>query len=249
MDRFLGRIGRALARAEEPGPPRLEALWPPFSDAPDRVALIAGSFDPMTIAHAALAEALTERAELVLFLYSVRTLPKQEGPRGRAGQPLLSPRDRVASLLAYVRLRPGLGVALCSHGLYADQAEAARAAFPEAELLFGVGSDKVVQLLDPAWYEAPSGERRDAALDRLFSLARMVYAGREGTDERLAEALVEAERWRDRLEVITLPPEVAGVSSRAVRDAVSRGREVEDLVPPEILPFVRRSEVGPPKPG
>lgn len=241
---FLGRIGRALARAEEPGPPRLELLWPPFSDTPRRVGLVSGSFDPMTVAHAALAESLRDRADLVLFLYSVRTLPKQEGPGGRAGQPLLSARDRVASLLAYVRLRPGLGVALSSHGLYADQAEGARRAFPEADLIFGVGADKVVQLVDPGWYED-----RDAALARLFSLARMAYAAREGEDERLTEALAGAREWGDRFEAITLTPEVAGISSRAVREALSRGRDVQHLVPPEVLPFVRRSETGPPRQG
>lgn len=236
---FLGRIGRALARAREPGPPRLEVLWPYSPGSPSRVGLVPGSFDPMTVAHAALAQALKRTCDLVLLLYSPATLPKEPAPGGEPGPAILSPSDRVASLLAYVRHREGMGVALCSHGLYADQADAARAAFPEAELVFGAGSDKLAQLMDPAWY----GERehRDAALQRLFSLARVSYAVREGEEERVVRALEEAGKWRDRIEKLVFPAALAGISSRSVRERLARGDDVSGLVPPEILPFVTRS--------
>jgi nicotinate-nucleotide adenylyltransferase len=232
---FLGRVGRALVRAEEPGPPRIEVLWPFAPGTPRRVGLVSGSFDPMTVAHAALADALRGSADLVLFVYSPRTLPKETGPGGEPGQPLLSPRDRVASLLAYARGRPGLGVALSSHGLYADQAEATSLVFPGAEIVFGMGSDKLAQLADPSWYED-----RDAALLRLFSLARVTYAVRRGQDEQLAAALGGLSRWADRIQALSLPFEVSDLASRAVREEVARGRDVGALVPWEVLPFVDR---------
>jgi nicotinic acid mononucleotide adenylyltransferase len=189
----------------------------------------------MTMAHAALAEALGPRADLVLFLYSPRTFPKEVGPGGEPGEPLLSPEDRVASLLAYCRPRRQLGVGLSSHGLYADHAEAAARAFPGAELVFGVGSDKLVQLADPEWYED-----RDAALDRLFSLAWVAYAVRKNQDERLATALAGLGRWNDRIVELDFPPDLAELSSREVRERLARGGDVTQLVPPEILPFVER---------
>lgn len=232
---FLGRIGRALARVQGPGAPRLEVLWPYSPGSPGRVGLVSGSFDPMTLAHAALADALRSAAELVLFMYSPQTLPKEVGPGGEPGPSLLSPKDRVTSLLAYCRSRAGLGVALCSHGLYVDQAEATAGAFPGAEIVFGVGSDKVLQLLDPAWYE-----NRDVALDRLFSLARIAYAVREGEEDRLAGALEGVSRWRDRMEPLPFPPDLAGLSSRRVRQEVAGGGDVAELVPSEVLPFIER---------
>jgi nicotinate-nucleotide adenylyltransferase len=235
---FLGRIGRALARAREPGPPRLEVLWPYSAGAPGRVGLVSGSFDPMTVAHAALAEALARTCHLVLLMYSPATLPKEAAPGGDPGPPLLSPEDRVASLLAYARHRDGMGVALCSHGLYADQAEAARATFPQADLVFGVGSDKVAQLMEPAWYGRR--EDRDAALRRLFSMARVSYAVRKGEEETVARVLKDAEQWRDRIEALDLPPDLTGVSSRGVREDVARGGYIEDRVPTEVIPFVTR---------
>jgi nicotinic acid mononucleotide adenylyltransferase len=232
---FLGRVGRALARMEEPGPPRLEVLWPYAPGSPQRVGLVSGSFDPMTVAHAALADALVPSTDLVLLIYSSRTLPKEAGPGGELGEPLLSPKDRVASLLAYCRSRRQLGVAVGSHGLYADQAEAAARLVPRSDLVFGVGSDKLAQLADPAWYD-----NRQAALDRLFRLSRVAYAVREGGDERLASALAQLDRWKDRIERLALPPELAGLSSRGVREQVARGRDVADLVPPEVRPFLER---------
>jgi nicotinic acid mononucleotide adenylyltransferase len=224
---------------EEPGPPRLEVLWPYTPGSPRRVGLVSGSFDPMTVAHAALAEALTHSADLVLFLYASRTLPKEAGPGGEPGDPLLSPRDRVASLLAYCRVRPRVGVALCSHGLYVDQAEAARKAFPGADIVFGMGSDKVLQLVDPAWYGGGEPER-EAALERLFSMARVVYAVRRGEEDRLGEALEEAKRWSGRLEPLAFPPELTALSSRQIREEIARGAHVAEVVPPEVMPFLER---------
>ncbi len=218
---------------DEPGPPRLEVLWPYAPGAPDRVGLVAGSFDPMTVAHAALADALARSAELVLFLYSPRTLPKEAGPGGQPGAALLSPRDRVASLLAYCRSRPGRGVAVCSHGLYAEQAEATAGLFPGADIVFGVGSDKLVQLADPKWYED-----RDGALDRLFSVSRVAYAVRQGQDEPVAGALKEMHRWRERIQPLDLPSGLADLSSRRVREVVANGGDVGDLVPSQVLPFI-----------
>ena len=239
MGGFLGRIGRALARLGEPGPPRLEVLWPYAPGSPDRVGLVSGSFDPMTLAHAALADALAGIAELVLFLYSPGTLPKEHGPGGYPGLPLLDPRDRVASLLAYCRSRPRRGVALCSHGLYVEQAEAARKAFPGADIVFGMGSDKVLQLVDPAWYGGGAPER-DASLGKMFSTARVAYALRRGEEDRLGEALEEAKRWAGRIEPLAFPPELTGLSSRRVREEIARGADVAELVPPEVMPFLER---------
>jgi nicotinamide-nucleotide adenylyltransferase len=199
---------------------------------------VPGSFDPMTVAHAALAEGL--EMDLVLLVYSPATLPKEAAPSGPPHPPLLDEEDRVASMLAWSTRRPDTGVGICSHGLYADQAEAAAAAFPRAQLVFGVGSDKVLQLFDPRWY----GDR-DADLDRLFALAEVAYAVRAGDREHLQATLRRNRRWAPRLRRIELPPRIAGLSSRAVRAAVARGEDVSGSVPPEVLPFVL-SSAGPP---
>ncbi len=191
---------------------------------PRVLALLSGSFDPLTIGHAALAEAALNHADLVLFVYSVRTLPKEEGVPG----PLLSEDERVAVLEAFSQPRPGIEPALCSHGLLTEQVDAAAARFPSSDLALVMGSDKVRQLLDPKWYED-----RELALRLLFSRARVLYAVRSG-DDGVVEALLEQPQnspWHDRFVRLDVPPEVAAVSSRLVRDGLVTGRDVTPLVP------------------
>jgi nicotinamide-nucleotide adenylyltransferase len=225
MDRRA--LATAIDRARRPGGPTLEILG--ASPPPVRSAgLVAGSFDPMTVAHRALAEAL--ETDLTLLVWSPATLPKEEGPGGDPSPPLLQPEDVLASLLAWCEPRPWARVAVCSHGLLADQVEAAAAAFPGARLVLGMGSDKVLQLLDPRWYRD-----RDAVLERLLERAEVAAAPRAG---HAMESVVRRTPWPDRIRTLRLPAELAAVSSRAVREAVRAGQDVSALVPAEILPFV-----------
>ncbi len=209
--------------------PRL-VLWPDDDRAPaaSSVALLAGSFDPVTVAHVALAEAAREHAGLVVALYSARILPKEPG----TPPALLDERERIETLAAVCAGREGLAAGLTSHGLLADQVAAAAGRFPRAALSVVLGSDKLAQLLDPAWYED-----RERALATLFSSATVLYATRRGEEEAVARAVAEAAAlgWEDRVRRLDVPPGVAAVASRDVRDRARRGDDVSALVPPEAL--------------
>ncbi|MFL5797962.1 MAG: adenylyltransferase/cytidyltransferase family protein [Actinomycetota bacterium] len=217
---------RELGLAERP---RL-VLWPDDAPAPaaPSVALLAGSFDPVTVAHLALSEAAREHAALVVALYSARTLPKEPG----TPPPLLDERERIETLAAACAGREGLAAGLCSHGLLADQVTAAAGRFPGADLFVVLGSDKLSQLLDPAWYED-----RERALASLFSSATVLYATRRGEEELAARAVAEAVAlgWGARIRRLDVPPDVASVAARDVRDRARRGDDVSALVPAEAL--------------
>ncbi|HEV8420118.1 MAG TPA: adenylyltransferase/cytidyltransferase family protein [Actinomycetota bacterium] len=208
-------------RTELPGPePRV-------------VALLSGSFDPLTIGHVALAEAALNHANLMLLVYSVRTQPKEPGVPG----PLLSEEERLAVLEAFCEARPGIEPALCSHGLLAEQVEAAAARFSAPDIALVMGSDKVRQLLDPRWYQD-----RELALGTLFSRANVFYAVRS-EDEGVVEELLqqpENSRWRERFVRLDVPPDVASVSSRAVRERVAAGKAVTQFVPSEAAVLLER---------
>ena len=209
-------------------------LVPAVATDPPTVAQLSGSFDPLTIANAALADAATARADLVLLVYSARTLPKDgEGP-----PPLLSARDRIRSMEAFARNRSGILPALASHGLLVEQAEAARLRFPRARLFLAMGSDKALQILDPKWYPDP-----EAARSRLFGLASVLYADRSAEEGLVERTLARPEnrRWRSSFERLAIRPEVAAVSSRDVRDRLTRGEDVRPLVPPQVHPFLPQS--------
>jgi nicotinic acid mononucleotide adenylyltransferase len=211
--------------------PRL-VLWPDDGRPPvASMALLAGSFDPVTVAHVALAEAARGRAELVALVYSARTLPKESG----AARPLLGERERIETVAAVTAAHDGLAAGLCSHGLLAEQVAAAAARFPGAAVSVVLGSDKLAQLMDPAWYDD-----RDATLGSLFGAADVLYAARRGDEDVIAGALAEAAAlgWERRIRRLDVSPDVAGVASREVRERARAGLDVSALVPPEALPAV-----------
>lgn len=214
--------------------PALDVLAPDPVPSVARVGLVPGSFDPMTIAHAALADALRDLGcDLVLLVGSARALPKEEHRGGAPSRPLLDPPARVESLLAYAAPRPWLGVATSSHGLIADQAEAATRGFPGADLVVAVGSDKLLQIFDPAWYTD-----RDRDLERLFAAASLAYVERADDADRVDRLLVSERRWGSAPARLDLPPDVATVASRSIREALRRGDEWRAWVPAEVAPHL-----------
>jgi cytidyltransferase-like protein len=199
-------------------------LVTPEPSSAGRVALLPGSFDPITVAHATLAEQAAARADLVVLVYAVRTLPKEGG----GPPPLLSPQERLRVLRQFADPRSGHTVGVASRGLLAEQVAAASDRFPGARLWVVMGSDKALQLLDPKWYED-----RDASLSALFERAGVLYAERAGQEGVVQAALRRAENraWRDLFERLDLDPAVAAISSRAVRERLLAGDDVRSLVP------------------
>lgn len=181
----------------------------------------------MTIAHAAIAEAAGFTDDLVVLVTSGSTLPKE----GQVEDALFSPEQRARAVRAWCEIRDGFVHAICSHGLLADQVRAARVAFPHAALSVFCGSDKLLQLFDPKWYED-----RDQVLGALFGEATVTYAMRAGDRSAVAAALADPanRRWRARCRKLPSDPSLASVSSREVRRRVRSGAAWRDFVPPEV---------------
>lgn len=195
---------------------------------PKRVAFLSGSFDPLTLGHTTLAEAAAERADLVVLIYSVRTLPKE----GDIVPPLLSEEERLDIVSSWCERHPGIVPGVCSHGLLANQADAVRGCFPEARPLIVLGSDKALQLLDPKWYDD-----RDSELGALFKQSDVLYAERVGEEGRVEDALAlrENSKWRKHFTRIDIPSAVAAISARKVRALVAKGKRFDRLLPPESV--------------
>lgn len=210
---------RALWEKLDPAArPSIATVKPP--SARRNVALLPGSFNPPTAAHMLLAErALQEGFDCVVLLLARNTVGKQ--PSG------LIPEDRLLAMRALTGGAFGVGAA--SHGLYADQAEAAQRLYPDAEITFLVGSDKVEQIFDPRWYDDLNG-----ALERLFGSARLVVAPRADQGDLLRNVLEQNRRFADRVSVLRLHPAVSDLSSTRVRGLLRSGAEPAGLVPPRV---------------
>ena len=105
-------LAMELAGLDPVAPPRALLLRPPSSGLGRRVGVLPGSFDPLTLAHVALARAALRHGGTysLLFLLSVHTVDSVD----RAYAALL---DRALVLQRYVARRPRWGLAACNRGL------------------------------------------------------------------------------------------------------------------------------------
>jgi hypothetical protein len=150
-------------------------------------AVYPGSFDPLTIAHLAVAEAALEHLQVtrIDLAISRRTLGKEHLDERSVAA-------RVSTLRATLRDRPRLDVVVVDAELIVDIAAGYDAVV--------MGADKWAQVIDPAWYDGDAAAR-DAALARLPAVA---VAPRDGID-------VPAEL------LLPVPEHIAVVSATAVR--------------------------------
>jgi nicotinic acid mononucleotide adenylyltransferase len=192
---YLRRVQTLLDELNPQAPP--QALLAPGSPVPrDGIIVFPGSFNPPTTAHLALLkearqfarfQAFSQGKSEVIHLYAAmsRHIVDKEGVE----RPLMV--DRIILLDTVLRHRfRHAGILLFNRGLYVEQAQAVRSSFPDVtRLLFLIGFDKIVQILDPHYYED-----RDASLHALFSLAELLVAPRGGAGrEALTELLDKPE--------------------------------------------------------
>lgn len=157
-------------------------------------AVFPGSFDPLTVAHVAVADAV--RAELAVEVDLV--ISRVALDKGRGITPV---EERIMAILGLREARPWLGADMTDAQLLADIAEG-------YDVLV-IGSDKWHQLHDERFYASPRA--RDEALARLPTLA---VAPRAGVALPSSGDVV----------VLDVPEEHRHVSSTAVRDGRAEWR-------------------------
>ena len=195
------------------------------------LAILPGSFNPLHVAHLAYAEsALAVGLHIVCYALSKQIVDKER----ISGMALV---DRLLLMRLLARERAGAGVLFLNRGLYVDQATIIRASFPHVRrLVFLVGFDKIVQVFDPRYYD----DRADA-LGRLFEQAEFLVAPRDGRDDDDLTRLLarpENRQFATNVRPLTLPQQLAHVSSTAIRRAV-------DEASPPVRETVLRAEAPP----
>jgi nicotinic acid mononucleotide adenylyltransferase len=202
-----------------------------------RIGLFAGSFNPLTDAHVAVASAARSSLQLDLVLWTLASVTIDKERVERASLP-----DRITQLSVYAALDASGAVALTNQGLYVDQAAALRQVVAHgAQLVIVVGFDKIIQLFDPRYYED-----RTAALDELFELADMAVVPRSGEGERELWALLhrpENEPYAPHVRSVDVPSAFATASSTAARALAALGDagrpRLRTLLPPEGMALVQ----------
>jgi len=224
-----------------------QALIVPGSPQPrGTIIVFPGSFNPPTIAHLALLkqarefalhQALpeTNRSKTVLVYAAIS---KHIVDKEHVERPLMLDRIMLLQMILQRHL-PGAGIMLFNRGLYVEQAEAVRTSFPEVErLFFLIGFDKIVQILDPRYYD-----NRDAALNELFKLAELLVAPRGGADaDDLTDLLRQAQNqpFAQYIHALPFDPAYRDISSTRIRQQAD---EYSHDVPKEVQRFIRETHV------
>lgn len=234
---YYRRIQGVLDRLDPQAKPDA-ALAPDAHPPEDNTIVFPGSFNPPTNAHLAMLQQARHfgrqhHAHHVYAAFSKRTTDKEAVER-----PLLV--DRVVLLEEVLRNHlSDVGILLFNRGLYVEQAEGVRRAFPAVKTLyFLLGFDKIVQIFDPRYYS-----NRDTALRELFRLADVLVAPRAGAGAHELHLLLEKPENRpfaEHVHALALPQTFADMSSTRIRQAFEA--HWQD-VPPEAREFIRETHV------
>jgi nicotinic acid mononucleotide adenylyltransferase len=204
-----------------------------------RIGLFPGSFNPLTDAHVAVADAARAQAQLDTLAWAMAAVTVDKERVARSS--LL---DRLAQLVAFAHPR-GEAVLLLNRGLYVDQVAILRAAVGSLVRVFVVvGFDKVVQIFDPRYYAD-----RNAALDALFATADLLVAPRAGAGAEQVAALLgkrENRAYAHHVTPLDVPTAHRDDSSTEVRALAADpqahrdqpGDQLAQLVPPEALALI-----------
>jgi nicotinic acid mononucleotide adenylyltransferase len=213
------------------------ALLVPGSPQPrSGVIVFPGSFNPPTTAHIALLKQAQQFAQQHEPMSLYAAFSKHTVDKEAVERPLLL--DRILLLERVLRRRVArTGILLFNRGLYVEEAEAIRRSFPHVKrILFLLGFDKIVQILDARYYKD-----RDASLVELFHSAELLVAPRGNAGEQELSNLLQQEQNKRFARFIHLLPFNAAyrnVSSTEVRQGIAGSNHA---VPQEVRQFIRET--------
>jgi nicotinate-nucleotide adenylyltransferase len=180
------------------------------SGTPAKLAAFPGSFNPVTIAHLALAEAGLGVVDEVVFV-----LPRAFPHKSYVGA---SFEQRIEMLAAAAAGRPGISVAACEGGLFSEIAEECRREYGERA---GVS---ILCGRDAAERAAGWDYGRPDAFGEMLRGFDLLVAGRGGPYSPPAG-------FRGRVRLIEIPRAMEAISSTEARARIARGEPWESLIP------------------
>ena len=201
-----------------------------------KLGVFSASFNPMTNAHVKMIEEAERNYDLdeILLL-----LAKANVDKGIIGASL---EERLLMIKLYAQKHPQFSVAACSHGRFVEKVKLIRPLYPpETEVYFIIGYDTLKRVFDPKYYTNLKSE-----LMELFSMSRFIVANRDMNDAEMIEKLLslkENKPYAEKIDLIELPPFYANISSTEIRDHIQSGQTIDDLVPPEVLAYLKKTKV------
>lgn len=194
-------------------------LWiQPSRRAVRQLGILAGTFNPVTCAHLALAHAVQPQVDEILLALP-RTLPHKQFHGATLHQ-------RQLMLRAVCLAEPCFAAAVTDGGLLAEMADEIRTAYgPDTELTFICGRDAAERIV--TW---PYPDPED--LPRFLASCRLVVAPRHGE-------YVPPPQYVRSIVPLLLSAGYEEVSASEIRRRIRAGQDWESLVPEPIIETVR----------
>lgn len=249
LRRYLDRHGdvpaleRIVADIDPAAQPQLTVVLPATAGIAEtsvgqRLGVLSSAFNPLTRAHAKMAELAIQTHQLGEVLLELSKVNVDKRVYGA------SLAERLWMLKHFAACRPALSVGLCSHARFIDKARAIRTVYPpDTEIYFIVGYDTLVRVFDPQYYDDLYSELRE-----LFDRSRFIAANRGQHTLADVESFLEQPACRpftDKIHLIELDAFHATLSSTLVRERLENEASTTDLVPDEIAPLLSLTGLAP----
>jgi len=184
---------------------------------PRTLGILAGSFNPPTVAHLELARAASKFVDTLIFV-----VPRAFPHKDYSGATL----DQRIEMLESAGLAIPYAIAVTSQGLFVDIARECREHFgPKARLSFVCGRDAAERILN--WDYG-----RPGVVEEMLGEFELLVAPRGGH-------FAPPEEYRNRIHALDMESGHEEVSSTEVRERIARGEPWEHLVPERIRERVR----------
>ena len=192
-----------------------------------RLGVLGGAYNPITRAHLLLARYSREQCKLDEIIFVL--------PKILPNKPLVavSVEQRLEMMRLGISGVPYISLGVCSHGLFLDICTGLQQIYPQKpEIFFITGRDAAERIL--TWpYNDPA-----AALAEMFAVFQLLVFERKGKLQLPENPLVQ--KYLNRIHPLEMEENLDKVSSTEVRQRMSEGRSVGELVPTEVAVYIQK---------
>lgn len=196
-----------------------------------KIGIMGGTFNPIHLAHLQMAREAVIQAELDQVLF----MPSKNPPHKR-GENILSGEHRASMVRLAVEGEDRFifsDYELRREGITytAETLEQLQKQFPFNRYYFIMGGDSFFQL--ESWYQP----------QEIMKRAVILALSRDGIQQEKMEQQAEKLRTLYQAEVRIIRMEPMDISSSMIRDRISRGLVIEELVPPKVAHYIRENQL------
>jgi len=192
---------------------------------PGRLGVLGGAYNPITLAHLAIADTVVSTFGIHEVLFVLPQVPPHKTIFGASLE------QRLEMMCLAVEERPYATVGLSTHGLFLDMYQGLLGVYGRhTEVFFLTGRDAAERILTWPYDDA------EVALRQMLTAFQLIVCDREGPFHLPDDPLLAP--YRQRIHCCTLPPDFNHVSATAVRQRCHQGLPLDDLVPKAVAHYI-----------